>query len=210
MRTLFLFLLLTMSHLSFGQFTFGVTGGLSTSDLGENAINVAVNDIDQFKISAAEAGYGIHAGIFAILEMESFYLMPEVIFNSNTVEYQITDLDNTGEIFSVYREEKLQKLDLGLMMGWKMGILRAGIGPVGHVHIDNVSQLWDVEGYDQNFSGMTWGWQGGLGLDLWFFHIDLRYEGNLSQFGDHISFFGKDFNFDTRMHRWIGRVGISF
>jgi hypothetical protein len=173
-------------------------------------VNVAINDVERFKISATEARYGIHAGIFSIIEIENFYLMPEVIFNSNKVEYEITDLDQVGEVYSVYRQEDLQKLDLGLMMGLKLGILRAGLGPVGHVHIDNTSQLWDVQGYDQNFDGMTWGWQGGLGLDLWFLHLDLRYEGNLSKFGDHITFFGNDFNFDTRVHRWIARVGVSF
>lgn len=194
----------------FSQVSFGITAGLSTSDLEDDAANVIINDIEQFKISASEARYGVHAGVFALIQMEKFYMMPEVIFNSNKVEYEITDLDNTGEVVSVYREEELQKLDLGLMMGMKLGILRAGIGPVGHVHLDNVSQLWDIEGYDQNFNGMTWGWQGGLGLDLWFLHFDVRYEGNLSRFGDHMTFFGQDFNFDTRIHRWIARVGLTF
>ena len=96
------------------------------------------------------------------------------------------------------------------MMGMKLGAFRFGIGPVGHVHIDNVTQLWDVEGYDQNFDGLTWGYQTGLGLDLWFVHFDLRYEGNLSNFGEHIEFFGEKFSFDTRAHRWIARVGLSF
>ncbi|MDX1684775.1 MAG: outer membrane beta-barrel protein [Saprospiraceae bacterium] len=194
----------------FGQVSFGVTGGLSTSDLDKDAARVVFNDVEQFKISATEARYGIHAGVFSIIQMEKFYLMPEVIFNSNKVEYEITELDQAGEVFQIYRQEELQKLDLGLMMGMKLGALRAGIGPVGHVHIDNVSQLWDVEGYDQNFQGLTWGWQGGLGLDLWFLHFDVRYEGNLSQFGDHITFFGEKFHFDKRIHRWIARVGVSF
>ena len=209
MRSLTTCILICLGLHAFAQFSFGVTGGLSTSDLSDDAVHVIVDDIDQFRIAVSEARYGIHVGAFSILQMNQFYIMPEVIFNSNKVAYEITDLDHTGEVISILREEALQKLDLGLMMGAKLGALRFGIGPVGHVHLDNVSQLWDIEGYDQNFDGMKWGWQTGLGLDMWILHLDLRYEGNLSKFGDHITFFGQDFNFDTRVHRWILRVGVS-
>jgi hypothetical protein len=209
MRILITGFLIIMSVGAYSQFSFGVTGGLSTSDLSENTANVIINDIDQFKIEVSEARYGIHVGAFGIIQMNQFYLMPELIFNSNKVEYEITDLDHSGEVVTILREEELQKLDLGLMMGAKLGAFRFGIGPVGHVHLDNVSQLWDIEGYDQNFDGMKWGWQTGLGLDLWLLHFDVRYEGNLSKFGDHITFFDKDFNFDKRVHRWIFRVGVS-
>lgn len=210
MRLLIPFFFLLNLQLAAGQFSFGLTGGMSTSDISGDAIQVAVNDSEQFRIQVNEARYGIHVGAFAIAQMDRFYVMPEVIFNSNKVEYQITDLDNTGEVVTILREEELQKLDLGLMMGMKLGALRVGVGPVGHVHLDNVSQLWDVEGYDQNFKGLTWGYQTGVGLDLWFIHFDVRYEGNLTQFGDHIEFFGQKYAFDNRVNRWIARVGLSF
>lgn len=207
---LFLLAIAILPNTVSGQFSFGVTAGLSTSDIDNEQVNIILQDVDQFKISATEARYGIHAGVFSIIQIDGFYMMPEIIFNSSKVEYEITDLDQSGEVYSVYRDETFQKLDLGLMMGAKMGILRAGIGPVGHVHLDNVSQLWNVEGYDQNFQDLTWGWQAGLGLDILFAHLDIRYEGNLSKFGDHMNFFGQDFHFDKREHRWIARVGFSF
>ena len=157
MRLLIPFFFLLNLPFVVAQFSFGLTGGMSTSDLSGDAIHVAVNDSEQFRIQVNEARYGIHAGAFAIAQMDRFYIMPEVIFNSNKVEYHISDLDNTGEVVTILREEELQKLDLGLMMGMKLGALRLGIGPVGHVHLDNVSQLWDIEGYDQNFKGYDLG-----------------------------------------------------
>ena len=72
------------------------------------------------------------------------------------------------------------------------------------------SELDQIEGYVQDFKDITYGWQGGLGLDIWKIFIEVNYEGNFSRFGDHINLFGKDFAFDERPARFVGTLGFFF
>ena len=40
--------------------------------------------------------------------------------------------------------------------------------------------------------------------------IDLRYEGNFSKFGDHITFFGDEYKFDQSAARFLISLGFMF
>ena len=57
---------------------------------------------------------------------------------------------------------------------------------------------------------MIIGWQAGIGLDIWKFSIDMRYEDNFTNFGEHIRFFGTTYAFSDRPSRLIGTVGFRF
>ena len=78
-------------------------------------------------------------------------------------------------------------------MGCKFGPLRLMAGPEGHVFLNSTSGLLDIDGYRQDFKGLTLGWQGGVGLDLWNLVVDIRYQGNFNNFGDHITFLGQEY-----------------
>jgi hypothetical protein len=85
---------------------------------------------------------------------------------------------------------------------------------VGHIFLDASGGFDDYNNdqdeYEALFDDLTWGWQGGLGLDFWKLHIDLRYEGNFRQLGEEITFFGRTFDFDTADNRMIASLGFSF
>ena len=136
------------------------------------------------------------------------YVQPEFIFNSNRIEYRLEDLES-GAIDAVFAED-YKYLDIPVMVGLKSGILRINAGPVAHVFLNSSSELWDIDGYEQKFDEMTWGWQAGLGLDLWMLTLDFRYEGNFNNAGDHFRLFGEKFQFDESPSRWIGSIGIRF
>ncbi len=207
-------MLLTICIMGFqmanAQFKFGVRGGLSTMDISANELIIKdKNDIKQLGISAQDAGYGVHMGFFAQARLGKFFIQPEVLFNSNSVEYNLNDFSD-GNMISTLKKESFQNLDLPIMMGAKFGPLRLQAGPVGHVFIDNKSQLFDIEGYSQKFETMTWGYQAGIGLDLWKFIIDLKYEGSFNDFGDHMVFDGKSYSFDESRGRFVASLGIAF
>jgi len=189
------------------QFSFGLTGGLSTTDFVDDKIPVTLNELTMYKISAKEARYGGHFGVFALAEIGKVFIMPEIVFNSTATEYEIEYFDQPQKIIL---EEEFKNLDLSLMMGWKFGILRLGAGPVGHYRISHSSELWELSGYDEKLANMKWAWQAGLGVDIVFVHLDLRYEGNFSKQSDHITFFDESFEFDNSPKRWILRLGVSF
>ncbi len=84
------------------------------------------------------------------------------------------------------------------MLGLRLGPLRIQGGPEGHLFINSTSDLFDVGNYDQNFDKFTVGYIGGVGLDLWNLMVDLRYQGSFQRFGDHINFFGTQYQFSQK------------
>lgn len=208
------FLLFAVCFLAFqnlqAQIKTGLRGGLSSMDVVTGQIIVNQNDnATPLSISLDEANYGMHIGFFAQAKIGRFYIQPEMLFNSNKVNYNIQEFSN-GNTINLVKSESFQNLDLPLMFGWDTGLLRLQGGPVAHVHLNSSSELFDIDGYGQKFDEMTWGYQAGIGLDLWKVMIDLKYEGNFQKFGDHITFFDQDFNFDKSPGRFIASVGISF
>ncbi len=192
------------------QVKMGIRGGISSMDVATGKIVVSQHDNpDPLTISVTDANYGMHMGFFVQAKVGKIYLQPEVLFNSNTVNYNIRDFSG-GNTIDIIKSETFQKLDLPVMLGVDYGILRLQGGPVAHVHLNSRSELFDLDGYGQKFDEMTWGYQAGVGLDLWKVMIDLKYEGSFQKFGDHISFFDQDFNFDKTPGRFIASIGISF
>ena len=191
------------------QFRVGIKGGLSSTDLSPSSVIILdQGDAQQFKLDVADAKYGFHLGFFIQGQIGGFFIQPEIIFNSASVDYRLEDLQGGGPV--LIKDEVYQNLDLPLLIGAKVGFLRLGAGPVGHLFLDSTSDLFDLEGYDQAFDAMTLGWQAGIGLDIWKLHIDLKYEGNFDNFGEHIVFHGNQYAFDESPARMLASIGISF
>ncbi len=206
---LFAFFILSI-QMANAQFKIGFRGGLSTMDISANELIIKnKEDIKQLGISVTDANYGVHLGLFMQAKMGKFFIQPEVLFNSNSVEYTLNDFTDTN-IFPTLKKESFQNLDLPIMLGAKFGPLRLQGGPVGHVHINSKSELFDIEGYSQKFENMTWGYQAGIGLDIWKFIIDVKYEGSFNKYGDHMVFEGKRYSFDDTPGRFIASLGIAF
>lgn len=184
---------------------FGLKLGLTTENLdGETVQN------DGLSLAIKDAKYGFHIGAFARLRLgEKFHIQPEVLFNSETVDYTLNDVSQN--VVNKVVSETYQNLDFPLLAGWQFGFLRLNVGPVGHVHVASKSQIDDhVPTYTQRFEDFTLGYQTGAGLDIWRLTIDLRYEGNLTRFGDHMYFAGEKVNFSQRPNRWLLSVGYAF
>jgi len=192
------------------QVKFGVRGGLSSTDLKPSSFVVTNQaSAEAFTLSTKEANYGYHLGVFLQAGGEKFFIQPEILFNSSSVDYSLQG-NGIGDLMSNVFNETYQNIDIPIMLGFKVGPLRLQGGPVGHVHIDSSSELTDFQGYEEKFKTFTYGYQTGIGLDFWKFVIDLKYEGNFSDFGDHFTFFGNDYNFDQRPGRIVASVGIAF
>ena len=165
------------------------------------------NDLQILRLSIADAKAGIHLGMFVQAKFGLVFLQPEIIFNSQSVDYSIEDLSTqTVDILN----ENYQDIDLPIIVGFNAGPFRFGGGPVGHYQLSSTSDIVGNFNYSQTFNDFTWGWQAGIGLDFWKMHIDVRYEGNLSDFGDHITFYDRKYAFDDKPSRLIASLGISF
>lgn len=191
----------------YSQLRIGIRAGASTENLDPENFNVIQNGVEQLNVALKDAKYGVHAGLVIQARIKNFLIQPEILLNSNSVDFEVEDLQNPG---TVIKEEKYQYLDIPVLLGYKLGPLRLHAGPVGHVYLNSTTELTDFEGYEQDFKTMTLGWQGGFGLDIWKLMIDLRYEGNLNKFGDHIRFGNTSYQFDQTPARFLFSLGFMF
>lgn len=195
------------------QVRLGIKGGLSTSDIPASTLLITdERSADRFRLAVDNAKYGIHLGMFVQAQFNHFFIQPEILFNTATVDYSLEDLQQGGG--TIIRDEMYRNLDIPFMAGFKFGPVRLGAGPVGHIYLDNTSDLQsdikDEAQYRQEFDRLTWGWQAGIGLDIWKLHLDARYEGNLDRFGNHFVFYDRPYSFSERPSRIIVSAGISF
>lgn len=205
-----LFLISLLSTGIFAQLRLGLRGGLSTTQIKAEQLNI-FNDggIQELGIAIENANYGLHGGIFVQAVIGSFFIQPEALFNSSTVDYRVQDF-RSGNLDEQILREEYRYLDIPIMMGFKFGPLRLQGGAVGHLYLGNDTQLSRLEGYSQDFDELSYGWQTGIGIDIWRFLIDVRYEGNFNRFGDHIVIDGENYDFRDQPARIIASIGFSF
>jgi Outer membrane protein beta-barrel domain len=211
MKKYFLLAILIMGFngLINAQFRVGLKFGVSSDNITTTPINIhGTNDFSDLKLSLLHANYGIHAGIFTQVKILGIFIQPEFIFNSSSADYKLTQI--THAPVDIIKRESYQNLDIPVLMGVKFGPLQLGVGPVGHVFINSTSELFDVSGYKQKFKELKYGYQAGAALVIGKLYLDVRYEGNLSKFGDHLEFFGKQYAFDKSPSRIMGSIGIAF
>lgn len=195
----------TISH---SQVEFGLKGGMHSFDLSASSIILPGTDED-FEVNFLESKYGFQFGLYTRIKLFGLYIEPSAMLHSTSVNYTLEDIDNTGILNSV-RNETFTNLDIPVMVGFKLLFLKAFVGPVAHLNISSASDLIDIPGYSQRFEKATYGFQAGLGFDLWKLRFEAKYEGNLSKFGEHIYIGDENFSFDKNASRIIANVGIKF
>ena len=175
------------------QFSIGLKAGVTspqeqyqgvTVGGGENSYNLAVNDIKFGTLAGAYMRFG-----------RRIYLQHEFIFQSNRTDYQIS-APGTGE--AIIKRSNYNNLQMPLLIGLKMGPFRLHGGPVANYLMSGNSGLSDINGFNETWKKLTWGWTGGMTIGNGRVSADLRYEGNFSKYGDQISFMGEDYNFSSR------------
>ncbi len=201
--------LITSTAIQAQSFKWGVRAGLGSKNVSPNDLTIVnKEDLDQFKLALKDAKYGLQVGAFMRFQgKKHFFIQPEIQINTTKSEYEIEDLTNEGVKDLV--KESYHNISVPLNMGLKYGPLRLQGGAISTFHIGGASDLKDIEGYEQNFK-TTLGWQAGLGLDIWKIALDLRYEGDLSQYANHMEFFGEDVAFGERAKQMKFTVGWTF
>jgi len=203
--------LMTLATIGYSQIRFGVKGGLLTSSLNQESFDFKDgNDVTRFKLALQDANYGLNFGFLIRAELgDHGFIQPEVNFRSNSVDFKLSDLGPQNS-FSDVLKESYQYFDIPVMVGFRLGPLRLQGGPQGNFFLNSSSDLFDFKDYDQNFKDFTVGYVAGAGLDIWNLMIDLRYQGNFSKFGEHITFFGKQYQFDQSPAQFNLTVGWLF
>lgn len=212
MKNLTLIALLLLSSMTLSaQVRLGIRAGVVNLNVpaGSNAIPRGAGS-PELILDIDEAQFGIQGGLVLQIPLgEKWILQPEVIFNSNRVDYEVEELRSSGAISKIL-SEKYQYLDIPLLIHYRLGALRLSGGALGHVYINSTSDLLAYENYEQRFEELTYGYQLGVGVDIWNIMLDVRYQGNFTRFGNHMYFNEERYDFDQRPERLIFSLGLLF
>jgi len=194
------------------QVDFGIKAGINT--FGTNTENSSLTvtnpqNMETFDLSVRETQYGYHAGLFFRFNIKNFSIQPEILFNSDNVDYSLKDF-NDMNILNTVGNETYQSLDVPLMLGLKLGPIKILAGPVAHFFLNSTSDLTDENFYDSIYDEFDLGYQAGIGFDIWKLSFDLKYEGNLNKFGSHLVLFGEEVSFSNNENRILASIGFRF
>ncbi len=197
---------------------FGVKGGVSSSTVKIDKTTFStIDDAETFVVEQGNSKMGLHFGLFGRIQVLGFYVQPELLFTQSKGEVVLTDITNSESPLKSIRDQKFNKIDIPVMVGWKIGPARLGLGPVASVMLSEQDGLKEEladatnETVKSNFKNATFGYQVGAGLDIFkFATLDVKYEGNLSKLGEGVNIAGKSYTFDQRNPQWIFSLGIFF
>lgn len=208
MKTLVAFLLglcLTTSVWAQDVFQIGARFGANLADIEANEL-YQFNGDSIAKITGGEEDLGYHVGLYARVKILGLYIQPEVLITSLKTQIEVGKWQGSepGE-GSETETLNITRLDFPLMAGLKMGPVRLQGGPIASRVINSTSQNNEIQ-----FQETTWGYQAGIGFDIWRFLLDFKYESGFGNVTESITINGNQFNFDSRTSQLIVSMGYRF
>ena len=188
-------------------FKYGLKAGIGFSKLQFDDVIGIEDGGDVYDLVTGDAVTGYHIGLQTRVKVAMLFVQPEFYFNAGgaTVE-QIAD-KGVMETFNI----RFSSLDLPVLLGFKLGPVRLMLGPTGSYVLKEENGLTELDpDYSMLSSSFTWGWQGGIGVDLSRFTLDARYEGSLSKFGESIRIGGSEYTLDPRPSQFLISLGFWF
>ncbi len=162
---------------------------------------------DDTSINYLDSELGFHGGLFGKIDLGKITLETRAMLHSTEVNYTLNG-DN-GSVLGNIRNERFTNLDIPVLFGFDLLFLNIFLGPVAHINLNSTSDLVDFRGYESTFSTAEYGYRAGFGIEIGKTLLSLEYEGNFSNFGDHISFAGQRFDFGQSPSRLLLSIGFE-
>jgi hypothetical protein len=162
-------------------------------------------------VDEASRDLGFKVGLYSRVKIGSIYLQPEILFTSTGGKVTFDD-DNAANTANQIIDLNYNRIDLPLMIGKKFGkVFRFNLGPVLSYTVSDKAELEDavlnVEDVDYNEAVI--GYQIGIGFDISKLRLDVKYEGNLSNFGERITI-SETLDFPTEFRPNMFTFGLAF
>ncbi len=188
-------------------FQYGLKGGIGFSNLKFSDVSGIEDGDDVYSLVTGDAVAGYHIGLQTRIKIAMIFIQPELYFNAGGGAVEQVHENGATEILNI----KFNSIDLPVLVGAKLGPIRLMLGPTGSYVISGKNELTSLDpDYALLSSSMTWGWQGGIGVDISKFTLDLRYEGSLSKFGESIKIDGNTYTMDARPNQFLISLGFWF
>jgi hypothetical protein len=196
-------LVLTFSINLQAQFSWGLRGGVTSSNM-----NLSDNGTSSTQLTYDKGTFGWHVGLIGQVKVAKIFVQPELLFSTAKFDLKYTNINDPSQ--NKLGEQKIRKLDLPVMLGFKVAIFKLQAGPVGTLILNSKSDLLDEKKIDQNLQSVTFGYQAGVGLELSSLLLDFKYEGNLSKLGNEVKFNTTKVKTDQRMRQFVFSIGYLF
>ena len=214
MKKLSTILLIAMFSVpAFSQFlSFGIKAGAESSTTPKYYVT---NPFNILSIEAAENfSWGFHGGIFTRVKVFNLFIQPEIVFASNSFDYEINWIPMSASITSqtMIKSTKFNRLSVPLLVGMKFGPLRLNAGPAANVLIGTPKDFFNDINFNGIYKSAVWGYQAGIGFDiLKKLTLDARYAGSLGKkFGDSVTIGSQNFKLDHSQKSFLLSVGFMF
>ena len=202
-KILLVILVALIASPAFPQVKFGVKVGASTSSVPTYDFSTGANNIHALD----DAAWGFNAGLFLRGQLGPIFLQPEINFTTTSYEYDVTTTTITE-----LRKQRFNRLEIPVLIGVKLGPIRLNAGPSAIIPIGKPKNLLDEDNFDDMYRGTTFGYQAGVGIDIFdTITLDARYGGSLAkEFGDDVTIGDQTFNLDHRQPYFNLALGIMF
>lgn len=194
-----------MATPAFSQLKFGIKAGGQSTSFPDYTLGSGAATVD----ALADASWGFHAGLFTRITVLGFFVQPELVFATNSFEYNVKEVaSDPGTIVS----QKFNRLSIPVLVGFKLGPLRLNAGPAASIQLGSPEDLISDPNFSEMYKGAVWGYQAGVGLDLLKkFTLDARYAGSLGdKYGDSVTINGQSFKLDYAQPSFILSFGFIF
>jgi hypothetical protein len=157
-------LVVLISLPAYSQLKFGIKAGVSTSSLSMATVKTLTSGTTSYTVDAlTTAKYGFNGGVFMRLTILGLYIQPELLLDTRTNEYTVKNVQTST---SSIVKQNFNKLDIPVMLGYKLGPLRLNAGPSASILINTPKDLIDSPDFKGMYNKMTVGYQAGIGVDL--------------------------------------------
>ncbi len=203
-KTALFLMMLFAIQVSQAQVSFGLRGGLNFSRLPSESVSFTSIENVQSEVKTISDSYtGFHVGLMGEVSLLGLFIMPELLF-VNSGNYLVVEQGDTRTDVI----QKFSQLDIPVMVGTKIGPIRAGLGPVATIMINSDSNMSEDFAFKERFNSATYGFQLGAGVTLGNIALDLKYQFGLSNLGNGIQLGDNTYEFDTRPRQIVFSVGL--
>ena len=224
-------LILLLSVPAFSQFLrFGIKAGAESSTAPKYDVLTSMSYSEAIArnlwnsiATVKNSSWGFHGGIFTRINIQTFYVQPEVVFTSNSFDYTIGIMDWSSDSYYKHwiKSQKFNRLSIPVLVGAKVGPLRFNAGPSATIQLSpkflidysEYMGLGNTPNFDDLYKEVAWGFQAGLGIDiLKKLTFDIRYAGSLGKkFGDTVTIFSSNsIKLDHSQKSFLVSLGFMF
>lgn len=196
------------------QFKFGARTNIFTSTNGDQTVtlqNATPLEIIDFTYQNSNSGYS--AGGFVYGSNKLLFFMTEVLYQSNTSNFNLSSDENNLQRARSSRDFSVEKKSIfvPISAGVKFGNFKVGLGPTFNFALSQSDNIGNLEAFQIKKDPFESGFQFIVGYNLFDrIHLDLKRELSFSKASDGITFRDQDIEMNNSVSKVSLSLGITF